>query len=232
MHTQLTSRRVDQAIAAIQALDLEPIRLRVMDAELGEGWTREYAENVEGAYRNYLTMLVRHPEDIEDIAVSKDVDEFWHTHILHTMKYTEDCERVFGKYLHHNPHIGDRTRTDIEKKAAQAEATRRLYQQEFQVVQDRKAGWSGVSQEVENAAFCGAGVRADDAAFCGASIRAGGAAFCGASVKPENTAFCGASVQANDAAFCGASIVEETGPRGQPAVVSSRTSFNYMVKSA
>ena len=230
MHTKLTNRPVEQVMAAIQALDLEPIRLRVMDAELGEGWTREYAESVERAYRTYLTMLAKHLDKMEDIAVSKDVDEFWHTHILHTMKYTEDCERVFGKYLHHNPHIGDRTRADIEKKAAQAEATRRLYQQEFRVVQDRKAGWSGVSQEVENAAFCGASiragraafcgasvkpentafcgasVRADDAAFCGAGIRAGGAAFCGASVKPENMAFCGASVQANDAAFCGAGI--------------------------
>jgi hypothetical protein len=225
---------VEQVIAAIQALDLEPVKRRVMDAELGEGWTREYAEGIERAYRTYLTMLVKHPDKMEDIAVSKDVDEFWHTHILHTMKYTEDCEKVFGKYLHHNPHIGERTRVDIEKKVAQTEATRRLYQQEFGIVQDREAVWSGVPQEAaenaafcgasvrandaafcgasiraERAAFCGASVRANDAAFCGASIRAERAAFCGASVKPEDTAFCGASVRANDAAFCGASIRAE-----------------------
>src|SRR5437879_937585 len=89
MHTKLTSRRVDQAMAAIQALDLEPIRYRVMDSELGEGWTREHAESIERAYRTYLTMLVKHPSKMEDIAVSRDVDEFWHAHILHTMKYTE-----------------------------------------------------------------------------------------------------------------------------------------------
>ena len=106
MQTKLTNRPVDQAISAIQALDLEAIRLRVMDAEFGEGWSREHAENIELAYRNYLTMLVKHPDDAEDIVVSKDVDEFWHAHILHTMKYTEDCERVFGTYLHHNPHVG------------------------------------------------------------------------------------------------------------------------------
>ncbi len=232
MHTKLTNHPVEQVIAAIQALDLEPVKQRVMDAELGEGWTREYAESVERAYRNYLTMLVKHPDKMEDIAVNKDMDEFWHTHILHTMKYTEDCERVFGKYLHHNPHLGEPTRADIEKKAAQAEATRGLYQQEFRIVQDRKVVWSGISQEVENAAFCGASVQTNDVAFCGASIRAGEAAFCGASVKPEGTAFCGASVQTNDAAFCGASIGEETGPRGQLAVVSCRTSFNHMDESA
>jgi hypothetical protein len=196
-----------------------------MNAELGEGWTREHAESVEGAYRNYLTMLVKHPEDVEDIVVSKDVDEFWHAHILHTMKYTEDCERVFGKYLHHNPHIGERTRADIEKKAAQTEATRGLYQQEFRIVQDRKAVWSGISQEVENTVFCGASVRTNDAAFCGASIRVGEAAFCGASVKSEGTAFCGASVQTNDAAFCGASIRVEEAAFCGASVKSEGTAF-------
>ena len=220
MNTRLTNHHVEQVMAAIQALDLEPVKQRMMDAELGEGWTRKYAENVEGAYRNYLTMLVKHPEDTEDIVVSKDVDKFWHTHILHTMKYTEDCEKVFGKYLHHNPHIGERTRADVEKKVAQTETTRRLYQQEFGIAQDREAVWSGVPQEAaENAAFCGASIQANDVAFCGASIRA------------ERAAFCGASVRANDAVFCGASI-GETGRRKLFTVISCRTSFNLTDKSA
>src|SRR2546422_5244736 len=96
MKTKLTDRPVEQVIAAIHALDLESVKIRMMDPELGEGWTREYAEGIEQGYRNYLTMLVKHPEDAEDLVVSKDVDKFWHTHILHTMKYTEDCEGVFG----------------------------------------------------------------------------------------------------------------------------------------
>src|SRR6266853_2008052 len=195
MKTKLTNRPVEQVIAAIRALDLEPIKLRVMDTELGEGWTHEYAETVERAYRDYLTMLVRHPGDVEDVVVSKDVDEFWHTHILHTMKYTEDCERVFGTYLHHNPHVGERTPADIERKAALAQKTQGLYQQEF------GAGFCGASVKPKDAAFCGASVRAKDAAFCGASIRTERAAFCGASVTPKDAAFCGASVRANGAAF-------------------------------
>ena len=53
MKTKLTNRPVEQVIAAIGALDLEPIKLRVMDPELGEGWTREYAESIERAYRGH-----------------------------------------------------------------------------------------------------------------------------------------------------------------------------------
>src|SRR5258706_13177168 len=108
MKTKLTELPVERAVAAIHALDLEPIKLRVMDPELGEGWTREYAESAERAYTNYLTVLVKQPGAVEDIAVSKELDEFSHTHILHTGKYTEDCERWFGTYLHHNPTVRGR----------------------------------------------------------------------------------------------------------------------------
>ena len=194
MQTKLTNRPVEQVIAAIRALDLEPIKLRVMDPELGEGWTLEYAESIERAYRNYLTMLVKHPGDAEDIVVSKDVDEFWHTHILYTMKYTEDCERVFGKYLHHNPHIGERTQADIERKAVLAEKTRCLYQQEFRAAKAADAAWCGAAMETRKAAWCGAAV---EAAWCGAAVRSKNAAWCGAAVKPESAAWCGAAQPAS-----------------------------------
>ena len=201
MKTKLTNRPVEQVMAAIRALDLEPIKLRVMDPELGEGWTREYAESIERAYRNYLIILAKHPEDIEEIVVSKDVDEFWHTHILHTMKYTEDCEKVFGTYLHHSPEVGERTQA-LLKKADLAEKTRRLYQQEFGRVRAE-------ATNSENAAFCGGAIKAGNAAFCGAAVKAESAAFCGAAVKAENAAFCGAAVRTASAAFCGATVNAE-----------------------
>src|SRR6266480_5803698 len=178
MKTKLTNRPVEQVMAAIRALDLEPIKLRVMDSELGEGWTREYAESIERAYRNYLTILAKHPEDIEDIVVSKDVDEFWHTHILHTMKYTEDCERVFGTYLHHNPDIGGRAPAEIERKDELVEKTRRLYQQE--------------------SAMCSAAIQAGTATMCSAAIHAESAAMCSAAIRVEDAAMCSAAIRAHN----------------------------------
>jgi hypothetical protein len=209
MKTKLTNRPVEQVIAAIHALDLQPIKLRVMDPELGEGWTREYAESIERAYRNYLTMLVKHPEDAEDIVVSKEVDEFWHTHILHTMKYTGDCERVFGTYLHHNPDIGGRAPAEIERKAALVEKTRRLYEQEFGRAQDSRAVWSGISMNAENASLCSAAVRSEDAALCSAAVRTEKAALCSAAVRAENVALCSAAVRSEDAALCSAAVRAE-----------------------
>src|SRR5512145_2569084 len=139
MQARLTEKPEQDVIAAIRMLDLESVKLRVMDAELGEGWTREYTDSIEAAYRNYLTMLVKYPDDAEDILLSKDVDEFWHTHILQTRKYTEDCERVFGNFLHHEPHVGERTAADLEKRTILAEKTRRLYEQQFGGVEGGEA---------------------------------------------------------------------------------------------
>jgi len=208
MNTKLTNHPVEQVIAAIQTLDLESVKKRVMDAKLGEGWTREYAESVESAYRNYLTMLVKHPEDLEDIVVSEDVDEFWHTHILHTMKYTEDCAKVFGKYLHHNPHIGECTHADIERRAILAEKTRRLYQQEFgsETAKGSDAAFCSATVEAKKTAFCSAAIRAGAPAFCSAAVETGNAAFCSAAVKTEDAAFCSAAVEAKRMAFCSATI--------------------------
>src|SRR5688572_169122 len=143
MQARLTTKPLQDVIAAIQALDLESVKLRVMDAELGEGWTREYADSIEIAYKNYLTMLAKYQDQAEDILLSKDVDEFWHTHILQTIKYTEDCQKVFGTFLHHSPHVGERTSADLEKRVALAEKTRQLYQQEFSSVQNAEAAWAG-----------------------------------------------------------------------------------------
>ena len=39
------------------------------------------------------------------ITPSKLVDETWHNFILHTRLYAEYCEKKFGQFIHHNPHI-------------------------------------------------------------------------------------------------------------------------------
>jgi hypothetical protein len=198
-----------------------------MDPDLGEGWTREYAEGIEQGYRNYLTMLAKYQDHAEDILLSKDVDEFWHTHILQTIKYTEDCEAIFGKYLHHAPHIGKVTQADVGKRTALAEKTRRLYEREFGNEQDygtawtgtpvkveaalraENAAWSGAAIRTENAAWSGAGIRAEKAAWSGAAIRTENAAWSGAAIRTENAAWSGAVVRAENAAWSGAVVRAE-----------------------
>lgn len=206
MQPRVTDRPVGQVIAAIQALDLESVKLRVTDAKLGEGWTRAYANGIEVAYKNYLTMLVKYQDDAEDILLSEDVDEFWHTYILQTIKYTEDCESVFGRYLHHTPHIGEVTPEDLEKRIALAEKTRLLYEREFGGEESSRAAWAGVAVNAENAAMSAAAIRPEVAAMSAAAIQAGSAAMSAAAIRAGNAAMSAAAIQVGNAAMSAAAI--------------------------
>jgi hypothetical protein len=203
MKTKLTKLPVEM-IAAIQALDLDPIKLKLMNPEEGHGWSREYADSVEVGYKRFLTLSVTHPE--ETLAPGKDVDRFWHGHILDTLKYAEDCQKVFGYFLHHFPYFGMRGAEDAANLAAAAERTKKLYHEEFGSSENKGAAWCGAAIKLQGAAWCGATVTPQNAAWCGAAIEPQSAAWCGASVKPQDAAWCGATVKPQGAAWCGAAI--------------------------
>ena len=210
---RLTTKPENEVVSAIHALDLESVKARLMDEELGEGWTREYADSIEQAYKTYLTMLVKYQDHAESILLAKDVDEFWHTHILQTLKYSDDCERVFGAYLHHNPHVGPRTQAVLAERVALAEKTRRLYEREFE---NAVAAWAGHvtkaagSRDAAQAAFSTIGIRSQDAAFSTIGVRAENAAFSTIGIQAENAAFSTIGIRAEDAAFSTIGIRSET----------------------
>jgi len=206
MQSRLTAKPEQNVIAAIRALDLESVKVRVMDAETGEGWTREYADSIESAYKNYLTMLVKYQDEADDIVLSQDVDEFWHAHILQTMKYADDCQRVFGNFLHHNPHIGERTHADVEKRAEMMKKTLRLYQREFGNAQATDAAWAGGIIKADRPAYCEAAVRTDNAAYCEAAVRANKPAYCEAGARSIKAAYCEAAARTDNAAYCEAAV--------------------------
>ncbi len=203
---QSESKPVEEIVAAIQALDLEPIKFKLMDTEEGQGWSREYVDEMEIAYRRFLTLSVKYPE--ETIAPSKDVDKFWHGHILDTMKYAEDCQNVFGYFLHHFPYFGMRGEEDAANLAEAGRTTNRLYEQEFGEALPSRSSDSalcGVAKKADSAlcgvskpALCGVAKPANVSALCGVAKKAD-SALCGVS-KP---ALCGVAKPANVSALCG-----------------------------
>jgi len=217
MKMKLTNRPVEQVIAAIEALDLDPIKLKLMDSEEGQGWSPEYADRMELAYKRFLTLLVTHPE--VTLAPCKDVDKFWHGHILDTLKYADDCDTVFGRFLHHFPYFGMRGAEDAANLAKAAENTRRLYRREFGTTQTgaacsaatraENAALCSAAVRTEGVALCSAAIRAEDAALCSAAIRAEDAALCSAAIRAENAALCSAVIRAEDAALCSAAVRTE-----------------------
>jgi hypothetical protein len=208
MQARLTTKPEQHVISGIQALNLESVKVRLMDPEVGEGWTREYADSIEIAYRTYLTMVVKYQDHAEDILLSKDVDEFWHTHILQTAKYMDDCEAVFGTYLHHAPHIGEITDADAERRNAQAEKTRQLYEREFGGMQNAEAAWFGASVKAEYAETPDSAIKLNNSAVSAVSIKKGiasenaavSAVFANKGIATENAAVSAAFINKGIAA--------------------------------
>jgi hypothetical protein len=114
---------------AIAELDLDPIKVKLMHKESGEGWTLEYASAVEAEYRRFLYLMKKFPH--EPAAPQFDVDIFWHYHILDTMKYAVDCEHVFGHFLHHFPYVGLRDEEDEAIHEYAGVRMRELYEATF-----------------------------------------------------------------------------------------------------
>lgn len=114
---------------AVAALDLEPIKVKLMHVQSGEGWTLAHANAVELEYRRFLQLMKQFPE--EETAPLVDVDTFWHYHILDTMKYAADCEAVFGYFLHHFPYICLRGEDDEAAHERVGQRMRELYEATF-----------------------------------------------------------------------------------------------------
>ena len=229
------TKPVEKVVQAIQALDLDPIKVKLMDAEEGQGWSREYTDRMELAYKRFLTLLVKYPH--ETIAPTKDVDKFWHGHILDTMKYAEDCEQTFGYFLHHFPYFGMRGEDDSADLRAAAERMNALYDQEFNApatdaawcvaakpAASSEAAWCVAARpEKTDSAWCVAArpAKADsawcvaarpekaDSAWCVAAQPSGksGAAWCVAAKPVPASAWCvaGKSAAQLSTAWCVAS---------------------------
>ena len=189
MNQHLNKNTPEQMVEAIFALDLDPIKFKLMDTKEGHGWSREKVDAVELEYRRFLALTAKYPDQV--IAPNTDVDKFWHGHILDTMKYAEDCEHVFGYFLHHFPYFGMRDEEDAANLASASEVTRKLYEKEF-----------GPAAAAEASAYCAktAAYCAKTAAYCAATTSAKDAAYCAAPAKPE-AAYC-AVASAEKAAYC------------------------------
>lgn len=110
-------------------LDFSMIRMKLMDHEEGESWSQDYCLRVEIEYRRYLQLSMRYPD--RAVVPSKEVDTFWHYHILDTQAYADDCERVFGYFLHHFPYFGMRGPTDAQALGDAYDDTLALYEAHY-----------------------------------------------------------------------------------------------------
>lgn len=119
---------VTAALARVKQIDLTPIN-RILQYENPALWTRMTVVETESAYRHFLALNLLFPSTT--FAVNRIVDEYWHQHILDTLKYAADCEMVFGHLLHHYPYFGIEGEEDRRQKLEAFVFTQRIWEEVF-----------------------------------------------------------------------------------------------------
>jgi hypothetical protein len=137
--------------AAIENLDLDPIKVKLMYDIDGPGWSRSQVDEADLAYRRFLFITAKYPA--ATIVPSKFVDKVWHTHILDTEKYLSDCNLVFGRMLHHFPYLGMRGGQDARDLEIAYAATERLFTLEFGCNQTQLGHY--LSPSASGSSICG-----------------------------------------------------------------------------
>lgn len=129
MKTLTTATHPGLFMDDIDHVDFTMIKLKLQDTEEGKGWSEEQCEEAEKEYKKFLALKRTYPN--KDIVPNHMVDEFWHRHILDTAKYVEDCELIFGYFLHHFPYFGMNGKQDAQNLTDAFEETKELYQLHF-----------------------------------------------------------------------------------------------------
>jgi hypothetical protein len=117
---------VEAALARVAELDFTMLKQKLGQEK---GWSPEQQEEVEDLYRRFLALNVAYPD--RKICPTGPVDEFWHAHILDTRAYAQDCEYLFGQYLHHFPYFGMRGPEDYAALQTAFDDSRELFIHHF-----------------------------------------------------------------------------------------------------
>jgi hypothetical protein len=183
-----SGKTLAQSLAAIEALDLEPIKFKAMRSGDGYGWSQEHADRTAVAYKRYLILLAKYPE--MTLAPDQDTDRFWHTHILDTMKYAADCDAIFGRFIHHFPYLGLRGEEDARALDTAFAAMQKLLAEEFGEGAEQAAAWCAQPPTGAEAAWCAQPPTGMKAAWCAQPPTGMKAAWCAQPPTGMKAAWC------------------------------------------
>ncbi len=118
----------------LKSLNLWLIAAYLTDSKKGCGWTLEQSIRAIGRYKTFLFISFLYPQVL--LVPTPEIDRVWHVHILHTRQYHNDCQRVFGRFIHHEPDSeleGKSHPSNFAQAFAQTQALLALYEGYFNI---------------------------------------------------------------------------------------------------
>jgi hypothetical protein len=116
-------------IEKLRALDLEPIIFLLTHPKKSLGWSRDKALQAIAHYKMFLLLHYLYPE--KNIVPTEEIDEVLHNHSSDSAKYHQDCNHLFGYFLHHDPYFGLLGEADQKSHLAAFMETKVLFKKHF-----------------------------------------------------------------------------------------------------
>jgi hypothetical protein len=130
---ETVSRTLPESIANLELgyigcklLDDDAFEAQRRDGELL--WDEERVARALGEYKQFLALMYWNPE--ANLVPSEDIDDVWHTHVLHTARYHADCEAIFGCFQDHCP-AGGASAEFGDEHAEDRDETLQLFEEAF-----------------------------------------------------------------------------------------------------
>lgn len=124
-HQKPSHPKLEKFANRVKTLDLGPIAYQL----IAKGWNREKTIKAIGLYLMFLGLIYLYPN--RKIVPTLEIDAVWHQHIMDTSKYADDCDRLFGRFVHHFPYFGQRGESDRENLHLAFAETKTLFQKHF-----------------------------------------------------------------------------------------------------
>ncbi|MEG5052764.1 MULTISPECIES: glycine-rich domain-containing protein-like [unclassified Microcoleus] len=140
----------------LRTLDLGPIAYKLMHPEKGRGWTKAKTVRAIARYMAFLGLIYLYPN--QQFVPTQEIDAVWHNHILDTTKYHQDCELLFGRYVHHFPYFSLRGEADEQNWQAAFADTQTIFKQHFGIAPsdklDRSKIWLKAEEKKNKGSRC------------------------------------------------------------------------------
>ena len=92
----------DEINSLVNTINFEKLKWKLTKSTEAT-WNESMCDFAEVEYKKFLTLKMLYPK--VSFVPSKLVDKFWHEHILDTKSYAEDCDTLFGTFIHHYPYF-------------------------------------------------------------------------------------------------------------------------------
>jgi hypothetical protein len=111
----------------LQTLDWQTIRHHLLNSDEGRDFTRAQAARAIWQYGLFLFLAQQYPG--MRLVPTKEIDGVLHAHIATERQYHDDCQTLFGGFVHHSAGLG--TRGDRTQWLEAFNRTKQLFEKTF-----------------------------------------------------------------------------------------------------